>query len=508
MQFDCALLLSNRFHWIAKMAPKEAKTAKKEAPKEAPKEKKEAPKEKKEGKEAPKEKEPKAEGGSGKAPPKPDEAEFKSRLDGISDKISEKKVFLLEISGKINLQSEGKEAYEAEKAQLYERMNVTKQKRDEVISERKKLKDGLRENQQKKREMEKQVKQMERDVDDQTEEGILKQIAKMEMKMNLTTMDLKTEKSMMRDMKILKKKIPEAAKNARQLEEMKAAMANGGGSDIVSSVADKVSSLDEEISKLKGQHQQEYEAIQALKEGRNGKVEGVKEWIEKKTAIKGEMDELMSERQRIYDEKKAMQKKFNEWEKAVRLEKQRIWREQEARSNAEWQAEAARKELERPNPYLDEITLIDQTIDYCRNLLPSKEDAFAKEDAKEVDFNNPEGAKILLNKKDREKEMYFAASKSKKAKKQKDTGKKVVVKHTADTFAIFDQLKMPAPMSTEDIPSILEKLEKNQNEVKGKIKKWEEERDAKISEQKKLEATAAGTIAGEDGLAGSPVAAA
>ena len=33
---------------------------------------------------------------------------------------------------------------------------------------------------------------------------------------------------------------------------------------------------------------------------------------------------------------------------------------------AEWEAEKAKRELEKPNPFLNEITLLTQTIDWCK----------------------------------------------------------------------------------------------------------------------------------------------
>merc|ERR1712032_1705970 len=64
-----------------------------------------------------------------------------------------------------------------------------------------------------------------------------------------------------------------------------------------------------------------------------------------------------------------------------------------------------------------------------------------------------------------------------KAKGGKAEGSGKPIKHNAETFRLFDQMKLDAPITTDDIPALLEKLEEQLEMYKGKVKTWEEKRD-------------------------------
>merc|ERR1740138_1804336 len=113
-------------------------------------------------------------------------------------------------------------------------------------------------------------------------------------------------------------------------------------------------------------------------------------------------------------------------------------------------------------PYVSEITLIEQTMLFCKSLTQSKDTDEKKED--------------------REDEYFFAPTKGKKAKGKaktatKSEGGSKPIKHNAETFRLFDQLKLDAPITTADIPALLEKLDEQLIMYQGKVKKWEEKRE-------------------------------
>merc|ERR1711904_97917 len=100
-------------------------------------------------------------------------------------------------------------------------------------------------------------------------------------------------------------------------------------------------------------------------------------------------------------------------------------REERAKEAAEKRKQRAVEALD-DQPHIEEITLIEQTIKWCRNTMP-QDTAKKEEDTKKAtDFNNPDGSMILLKKTDRDEEFYFAATKSMKGKKgaaKKEEGK-------------------------------------------------------------------------------------
>merc|ERR1712144_14493 len=94
----------------------------------------------------------------------------------------------------------------------------------------------------------------------------------------------------------------------------------------------------------------------------------------------------------------------------------------------------------------------------------------------------------MLSKEKRDEEMYYAPTKKKGLKKKggdsADAGKKPI-KHNAETFKLFDSLKLDAPITVADIPALLVKLAEQKKVYEDKVKDWElnkEEMKRKIKE--------------------------
>merc|ERR1719218_341996 len=129
-------------------------------------------------------------------------------------------------------------------------------------------------------------------------------------------------------------------------------------------------------------------------------------------------------------------------------------------------------------PHQQEINLLEQTIKFCKSFQP-KENA-AQEVKKETAYDNPDTHLVLKNKGDREEEFYFAPTKAKgtkKGKKSGESGGSKSIKHNAETFKLFASLKLDCPVTTDDIPKTLEKLEEEMEKYKQKIKEWEEQKE-------------------------------
>merc|ERR1712187_62002 len=146
-----------------------------------------------------------------------------------------------------------------------------------------------------------------------------------------------------------------------------------------------------------------------------------------------------------------------------------------------WKIKKMEKEVEKldENPYVGQVTLIEQTIQFCKGLLP-QEAAESKEEKKETVFNNKDGEVVLGKKEDRANEFYFAPTKkkggAKKNKPAEDKTKKTI-KHNAETFKLFDSLGLEAPITVADVPALLEKLEKQTELYQEKVKAWEDQKD-------------------------------
>merc|ERR1712060_963968 len=109
---------------------------------------------------------------------------------------------------------------------------------------------------------------------------------------------------------------------------------------------------------------------------------------------------------------------------------------------------------------------------------PAKE-----EEKKEIKHDNPDTHMVLLGKDQREEDYYFAPTAKKKAKSKNkgggdSGGKAKPIKHNAETFKLFDQLKLNAPITTDDVPALIEKLDEQLASYQEKVKEWEVKKDA------------------------------
>merc|ERR1711972_1120212 len=109
-----------------------------------------------------------------------------------------------------------------------------------------------------------------------------------------------------------------------------------------------------------------------------------------------------------------------------------------------------------------------------------------EQEKKEVEHGDTKGLEVLMKKEDRDEEYYLAPS----AKGKKSKGKKGAkaegstakpIKHNAETFRLFDQLKLNAPITTDEVPALLEQLQEKLADYQQKVKVWEETKE----EQKK-----------------------
>merc|ERR1712039_136251 len=85
-----------------------------------------------------------------------------------------------------------------------------------------------------------------------------------------------------------------------------------------------------------------------------------------------------------------------------------------------------------------------------------------------------------IKKKGEEDEFFLMPTKGKKSKSKKggkaESGAKPI-KHNAETFRLFDQLKLDAPITTAEVPALLEKLEAQLADYQSKVKVWEETKE-------------------------------
>merc|ERR1712190_323223 len=201
-----------------------------------------------------------------------------------------------------------------------------------------------------------------------------------------------------------------------------------------------------------------------------------------------QVQEKIKEKNAIRDEFKAKEREYYQYLAEVRKARQEKVQEERMAWQKERDQQNKVKKAERleDQPHVAEITLIEQTIAFCNSLAPKKEEE-KKEEKKEITHDLAGGLEVI-KKKGEEDEFFLMPTKGKKSKAKKggkaESGAKPI-KHNAETFRLFDLLKLDAPVTTDDVPALLEKLEAQLADYQHKVKVWEEtkeERKKKILE--------------------------
>merc|ERR1712178_493537 len=185
----------------------------------------------------------------------------------------------------------------------------------------------------------------------------------------------------------------------------------------------------------------------------------------------------------LRDEFNAQKREFQSYLAEQRRIKQEKYAEERKQQQEEWRLKQLEKKVEAldDQPYVSEMTLIEQTIKFCKDLLP-QDSGEKKEEKKETEHNIKDGEMVLLSKEKRAEEFYYAPTKKgKKGKGPKaadaDSGSKKPIKHNAETFKLFDSLKLDPPLTVAQIPALLEKLEAQKAEYEAKVKDWEQNKE-------------------------------
>merc|ERR1712070_584609 len=205
------------------------------------------------------------------------------------------------------------------------------------------------------------------------------------------------------------------------------------------------------------------------------------EVVEKKEGLQKKIQEKIAERTTLRDEFAAEKRKFQEYLAAQRRAKQERYQEEQKARQAEWKLRQLERKVEAldDQPHVAEMTLIEQTIKFCKDLMPQETEE-KKDEKKDTAHNNTDKETVLLSKESRNEEIYFAPTKKEKAakKKAKAAGSSKTIKHNVETFKLFDSLKLDAPITTADIPPLLEKLDAQMKDYEAKVKAWQENKEA------------------------------
>merc|ERR1712078_673222 len=147
------------------------------------------------------------------------------------------------------------------------------------------------------------------------------------------------------------------------------------------------------------------------------------EIFEEREKINKLIGEQIKERNDLRNDFRQAERDFNAYLAEVRKARQERAQEQRAERDKEWEAERKKRAVEKleDNPYVSDIALVEQTMLWCRSMIP-KEEAKAEE-KKETTYTNTAKETVLLSKENRDEEFFFAPTKAGK-KKGKNKGDK------------------------------------------------------------------------------------
>lgn len=439
-------------------------------------------------------------------PAQPDRDEYNEMIAQIEKRIQELKTEQSGIRQKIGAKSEGKSEYQSRKND----MQIKLREYEEIIqkheADKTKCWNEIKASQGAATQNAKMMKSMRSQAIPElghnkvvtSVEDIKREIDKIEHEMQISHVSLKEEKNKIELIKKLKGLKP-------RFQQLEAASANmGGASDTVTgplkSRIDQLSTLINEAREAKKQQKIQFER---LKEQREKVTRDMPELFEKADAITKQLGNEHMQRRALQEDFKRREREHN----AARAEERQAKYDRQRADRLDRQADdqarrvERRQDAEEEQPFLYETTLIEQTVAYCKSLLP-KQKVEVVEEEKAAPAAELDGRKVILSKSDRDEDFFFATNTKKS--KNKSKGKKKVqevtendkIKHTVESIQIFANLKMAPPVKVSDLPVCIEKLEKQKEQYADKIAKWkasEEERRIKQEQavaeaQKNLEA--------------------
>jgi len=411
--------------------------------------------------------------------PRPDREAMDQKMNAITEDIDKLKAKKEKLSEKINSRSGVKDEFFSKKADISAKIQGFKEKIDALHAQKDDLEKGMKDKQGEKSQMVQDVKKARASIGYKTEEEIDERMRTIEYRLQTETIPLKEEKDLLKEIQELKRNRPKVA----QVNKMEEGLNNFDAGGNIKETRQKINEQIRAWMQEKAKVLEERDALNKEYEGKLGDDKAYEERNELSAKIKEKQDE----RNKIREEFREEEKKFQELLRKKKQEQQdRYAAERESRQK-EWEERNRQKKVEKMDeqPFVTEITLIEQTIKFCKSLTSGKEVA-KEEDKKDIEHKNMDGLQVL-GKKDERDEFWFEPTKAKKSKGSKPKGKEAgaakPIKHNAVTFKLFDELKLDAPITLDDIPPTLEKLEAQLVMYEAKVADWEknkEERKAKI----------------------------
>lgn len=407
----------------------------------------------------------------------PDRAEHEAEVAKVNEVIEGLQKNKAALAQKISERTGGKEEFFSQKLELKSKLDELTKKIDELMGRKQGFNSNITEAKKERVEMGNALTKMKKTIGFKSEQEIDERIASIEFTMSTDTMSLKAEKDLLKEISELKKNRPKVSK----VNEMQDKLDNR---DTGSNARENIANIQAEINVYRDAKkgvQEQYTTLMEARKAQMGDFEGV---IGDMNGISTKIQEQVKQRNELRDQFREKEREFNAWRAEQRAKKSEEFAERRKAQQDEYTQKRRLDKVEALDnqPYIEQMTLIEQTITWCKGLMGVKEEK-AQVDKKETEHNLSDGKaklEVVVKKEDRDEEFYYAPTKAKKTKKVKgkaSEGTSKPIKHNAASFKFFDDLKLSAPITTDEIPDTLEKLEMQLEEYKNKVSEWEQTRE-------------------------------
>merc|ERR550537_142124 len=233
-----------------------------------------------------------------------------------------------------------------------------------------------------------------------SEAEIDQRIADIEFKLWTESVPLKQEKELLKEIQELKRNRPKVAK----VHELKA---NIELDDKGKGLKEQLKDVGEQMGQVFAERQKVSEQLKALNDERNSKMGDLPDLINEREELSKQIQEKIKERNGIRTERKQAEDAHYKYKAEIRKIKQERAAEERIKRQKEWEERKRLREADKldEQPYVQEIALVEQCMAFCKSLTQTKGPA-EKEEKKEVAYDLPKGAEILVKKEDQE-EFYF-----------------------------------------------------------------------------------------------------
>ncbi|CAE7768936.1 unnamed protein product [Symbiodinium microadriaticum] len=305
--------------------------------------------------------------------------------------------------------SGGKEEFYAKKAELRAQLDVITDKINGLMEKKDEINKAVGNKREEGREMRSQLKpgidgsggnSMKKTVGFTSQQEINNRIATIEFQLCTESVPLKEEKKLLAEIQTLKK-------NRSKVDTMNTMEQNLANFDPGMSMKEQKEAINTDISQFRDEKKKIQDQMTELSEARKAQLGPIEEIQNERNAIGDKLRAKIEERNALRDEYRQQEREYWAYQQELRKARQERYAAEKAEKqkelllklSEEYDLRRKQREAEKldEQPYVAEITLIEQTIKYCKGLVQSKVEE-KKDEKKEVAYNNPDGAEILLRK--------------------------------------------------------------------------------------------------------------